>query len=754
MEALKRGLRKLHVGRTRNETSGSSQEAESFAKLETIENKSQQAGSQSPEHIPRTHDQSVHSVEPIPEHDNSPHCSYCLEKLCPPTCATALFLDGRTGIFFPASLYPINDATAAPTTGFTNNTRLRKQFKGHGEPRGSVHHEPEYNNSADKETEPRPGLVYKTIWCEHHRCPPSLITENHKIKHPSLGSHRFFCDYNGPDWLKSPAKDRQPREYLPNTENGLGEYCRGPKAAAQFSCKDKDELETAHGLSFYEILCRRCCLPDREHYNHEYYCDKHCICDAKHESLRFAIVKLTMVRIFDPVADGEGDGKHPISFYLPLATEMEAKVLPTLEQRLVPKYPEDVQRYLKIFCPQTIIPKSKAGLLDHPKLRKSFQLMSGAQSPWQPPTPPESLFLNLPLDIINLVMEYLTPCERLTLSLTTKRLRHLTPAFCLHGSPGFIYDYLLSPQVHAPTPAGRCSYCAKPLCPPTCPTALFLDYKTGIFYPASLYPVHRAVPAPTEGFDKTSRCRQNFVPSENPPAWDNSPMGQNTAAFLLPHPCYAEKNPTPAVYKTIWCEHHRCPPSLMSDNYNRENAPMGSYRFHGDYYSNGMWPAVRKGFPKSGAWTPPIPARPEKIEWTALLIPKETDPEPFFYDQLCRHCYLPISSSELSDTVWSGRICKCWIPSKSSLKGKEVPSYPQSCECTIPVMFTLIEAFIPSTVYGSRVPFYLVLASEINAISHKTASRKMKPIVVRRNLVQYQRSLGIIRFGRVNNYFT
>lgn len=407
---------------------------------------------------------------------------------------------------------------------------------------------------------------------------------------------------------------------------------------------------------------------------------------------------------------------------------------------------------------------------------------------------PDSHFLNLPLDIFNLILTHLSYADIVSLSLTTKSIRYICPDPSSETSPGpecrsqayerclpgnnsssksnkkSIFNLNLDPEGRNSW-EGRCSYCLHPLCPPTCPSALILDYRTGVFYPASLYPFQSATPAPTAGFPETSGCYERFVPGDTLSyiPWNNSPLG----------------NSDYGTYKTIWCEHHRCPASLLKDNYLKENAPTGAYRFYGDYYADGDWAAVRDGPPKIPRGAPfIIPhtkflagyrktplndpkkiSRPSSASQPTTLEPldnvvkfyklnlnngidpsfdpeRDQDPidEPYFYDTLCRHCFLPLRRSEAPRIFWSRKTCDCAQnrPFKSRLgEPSENPilTKPGCRGCGIvSVKFTTIGAFTPVPAYDSHIHFSLVLASEMQIGS-------IRPDLGERQLNRYQKRL-------------
>ncbi|KAK6513721.1 hypothetical protein TWF506_008160 [Arthrobotrys conoides] len=154
-----------------------------------------------------------------------------------------------------------------------------------------------------------------------------------------------------------------------------------------------------------------------------------------------------------------------------------------------------------------------------------------SHSPLPTQSPP---FFTLSLDILSLILQYLTFRDRVSLSLSTKGLRHLCPPIPPSKCPKDISRARCITRIHrriftpvsyyTPSNPYKCPYCSHVLCPPTCSTALLLDSATGIFYPPSLYPIHLA------GFkySKQSQASNN----KDSKRWQ---------------------------YSTIWCTHHRCP---------------------------------------------------------------------------------------------------------------------------------------------------------------------------------------------------
>ncbi|KAK6531676.1 hypothetical protein TWF694_002852 [Orbilia ellipsospora] len=174
-------------------------------------------------------------------------------------------------------------------------------------------------------------------------------------------------------------------------------------------------------------------------------------------------------------------------------------------------------------------------------------------------TSSECPLFSLPLDIITLVLRYLTLKDIISLSLTSKLLRHLAystkneaESFCSN----LIHQKLLLPQTQATpiaTPTStdnnnnntsnrkykykyKCLYCSQTLCIPSCsPTALYLDTYSGIFFPTYLY------------HPQTARYLGACTPEE----------------WALSSDIRADDNGLGYAYSTVWCEHHRCPRDLL-----------------------------------------------------------------------------------------------------------------------------------------------------------------------------------------------
>ncbi|KAK6521322.1 hypothetical protein TWF506_001546 [Arthrobotrys conoides] len=271
--------------------------------------------------------------------------------------------------------------------------------------------------------------------------------------------------------------------------------------------------------------------------------------------------------------------------------------------------------------------------------------------------------LNLPKDVFLLFLNHLTYTDILSVSLTTKGLYYLNPPESTPGYPGkdcartirqiFLTKPLQSVEAgnNNDNKNGYCSYCPQKLCPPTCPSAIILDSKTGIFYPTALYPYQTAVPASTSNFpDSIDHCSTHFTPKESssitPKQWDNTDI----------HLPLKTQTFNKGIYKTIWCNHHRCPPSLLDTNFHKQNPSVGAYRLYRDYNSK-LWTSIRYNLR-----SPHLPIHIELPRGLKEIPFKDLDddtdashpPQQLFLNELCYHCRLPINTRP-----WYDRICEC-----------------------------------------------------------------------------------------------
>ncbi|KAF3184496.1 hypothetical protein TWF106_002950 [Orbilia oligospora] len=166
----------------------------------------------------------------------------------------------------------------------------------------------------------------------------------------------------------------------------------------------------------------------------------------------------------------------------------------------------------------------------------------------------------------------------------------------------------------------KCPYCAHPLCPPTCSTALLLDSNTGIFFPASLWP---------------DCARATFLYTHKP-----HPSKEHVDCRQPPS--------TGGEYSTIWCSHHRCPRDLFSIKHIHKRS--GPESFLAEYRTRRGWKLARKSrgqAPKLARW---FVGYKTKSQEEALSISKEHPDkagrvgcfEKVFYETFCRHCLRPI----------------------------------------------------------------------------------------------------------------
>ncbi|KAF3275403.1 hypothetical protein TWF970_006851 [Orbilia oligospora] len=347
--------------------------------------------------------------------------------------------------------------------------------------------------------------------------------------------------------------------------------------------------------------------------------------------------------------------------------------------------------------------------------------------------PPNTPLLNLPLDILLHLLNHLTYADILSLSLTTKGLSYITPTESTPRWPGKqcvrrLYQTFLS-KPHHDEPAsvknnmnnGYCLYCTHPLCPPTCPSALFLDSKTGIFYPKSLYPYQTAVPAST-----------STIPEPVAINYYSAHFSNQHDDYNIEQTCGDNDDDNKPTYKTIWCTHHRCPQSLLHRNFHSNNPETGASHLYHDY-SSASWKSVRKSI-QNLYIRYRIPGFKHRLENKSFkdidiqqIIPTTTSstilnhpppPSPIcptahtFFDELCTHCRLPVY-----DRPWSDRKCTCcqrylqYRPETWFMRGPEGSS---PCRCDlISVKTLLIKAFEIGFKRGGRRVFYFGLAVEV-----------------------------------------
>ncbi|KAF3201322.1 hypothetical protein TWF106_002861 [Orbilia oligospora] len=266
-------------------------------------------------------------------------------------------------------------------------------------------------------------------------------------------------------------------------------------------------------------------------------------------------------------------------------------------------------------------------------------------------------FLNLPIDVLVLFLNYLRTRDLIALSLTTKKLRWVRPAIdsladddlpdtlniripprvksllqdqkkaearCSHR----IHQRFLPPSKIS---HDKCPYCAHPLCPPSCPTALFLDTLSGVFYPAQFYHTNKAV------FKYSTNIVQKLLFNSH-----------------VPTRTVGEDKTQKVVYSTIWCEHHRCPRNLFSSSGpSFLNSPLstGAHKFLTEYTQTAselQWRTVCSS-KDLGHWVhdrwrvgyrPPSQNPLEKPpgSTTSNTVSPKPVHEAYTYSLLCLHC--------------------------------------------------------------------------------------------------------------------
>ncbi|KAK6337167.1 hypothetical protein TWF718_009951 [Orbilia javanica] len=273
------------------------------------------------------------------------------------------------------------------------------------------------------------------------------------------------------------------------------------------------------------------------------------------------------------------------------------------------------------------------------------------------------LLFTLPAEIFSLILNRLTFRDIVALSLTSRALRdiysppedlkrrrcaqRIHSVFLQHVS---LYDHQRQPQHqseqhhhqhsnensnsnsnnnnnnshgvsnYTSSSGYKCPYCAHPLCPPTCTSALLLDSNTGIFFPASLWP---------------DCARARFLYTHKP----------------LPSKEHVDCRQPPSTggeYSTIWCSHHRCPRDLFSIKHIHKRS--GPESFLAEYRTRRGWKLARKSrgqAPKLARWFVGYRAKSQE---EAISISREHSDkavrlgcyEKVFYETFCRHCLRPI----------------------------------------------------------------------------------------------------------------
>ncbi|EPS41895.1 hypothetical protein H072_4119 [Dactylellina haptotyla CBS 200.50] len=262
------------------------------------------------------------------------------------------------------------------------------------------------------------------------------------------------------------------------------------------------------------------------------------------------------------------------------------------------------------------------------------------------------LILNLSIDIIALIIEYLSFRDTIALSLTTKGFRHLRP----QGNPNSPLSTPLSPPFSPGSEAlcsarihqrflcskssrpscHKCPYCQDDMCPPTCSTAQILDTQTGIFFPGSLYAPDKATFKYSTEYSKresalltpslltpnVTNFRDSLLLS---PSQRDSFMGLKKRESLLISPKrnsmmhLAINTPKPVefVYSTIWCDHHRCPKDLLAQKRDlKTDNENGAGKFLVEYNNELRWERTRRD------------RGPRYQLWSRWLVGYKSEPTP------------------------------------------------------------------------------------------------------------------------------
>ncbi|KAJ6263138.1 hypothetical protein Dda_1698 [Drechslerella dactyloides] len=356
-------------------------------------------------------------------------CPYCDHDLCSAACASALFLDSDTGIFYPRKLFPTHRTTLRRPANGANGATLTHA----GQP------------PADDEAG-RPPLVvlptkwprYSTVWCEHHRCPRDLFKRASHSGAPDgtgsggtmriQGANAFLVEYNAWRWK------------VPQTQARIGywlhdQWLVGYKHTTQVTAvsdgdgfrqlpgtdargqpqSDGDEVVPIREKLCYTRTCLHCTRPTRRSIDPQWPDEPvavYCECDAHFDGMKGAgcrwcgvsTIRFNRIEGFDYVSEGAQPSrkvwelKLPADpsqrvpfpregFWLCLATECKVSAygegmlaVPEGSKRMQPVDAEAAARALRIVRGHDIIPLPRTTL--------------GIQ--------------RLPYDVLHKILEYLT----------------------------------------------------------------------------------------------------------------------------------------------------------------------------------------------------------------------------------------------------------------------------------------------------------------------------------------------------------
>ncbi|KAF3137387.1 hypothetical protein TWF594_007517 [Orbilia oligospora] len=289
-----------------------------------------------------------------------------------------------------------------------------------------------------------------------------------------------------------------------------------------------------------------------------------------------------------------------------------------------------------------------------------------------------SPLLTFPIDIFCLVTKYLRIADLISLSLTTKSLRHICPKPRIHAfGPDTKAEEKCFSRIHlrflppaAPlqdrekstrysisswaslSKRPKCPYCSHPLCSPGCTSALFLDTTTGIFFPRSLYNLPRAIFKYSPEYSSTNPHKQ-IPPIHKMLSMEGNYNPQQTTKSF--------------TYSTIWCDHHRCPRGLLIPDSKSKRRSSGAKLFLEEYME--QWGELR--------FLIRLKSPHSKIRWLTWakdLVGYELMMQPIrggaeyskkpvyeygFYETFCRHCGLVCKDSRMGSTVFE-KVCRCY----------------------------------------------------------------------------------------------
>ncbi|KAK6360173.1 hypothetical protein TWF730_006324 [Orbilia blumenaviensis] len=285
---------------------------------------------------------------------------------------------------------------------------------------------------------------------------------------------------------------------------------------------------------------------------------------------------------------------------------------------------------------------------------------------------PKLSLLGLPFDIFSLITRRLLLSDLISLSLTTKSLRHICPKPKVHAyppdnaaeakclarihlrhlppAPPAVQEKTIRNTILPWTNTYRCPYCSHPLCPPSCSTALLLDTSTGIFYPSTAYNIPKAI------FKYSPKYTSTFPREDVRPFFKVlSRNGYHTHVFSEVF-----------VYSTIWCAHHRCPRGLLIPNPKSDRRTHGARLFLEEYKQ--FWGElrflIRVKAPQSATrwsiWAQDLAGYELTMQPIRGGAEYSTRPvyEYAFYETMCRHCNFVCKEIFIWSTVFE-RVCRC-----------------------------------------------------------------------------------------------